>query len=99
MTKRYQHFFGFQLQDLPLEMSDAVLMKVFLSLVCDGTRVRSTWDTAVDEVVKQLRTVWSQWNYRLTTRWFKIVLRRRLNDLGENQQLHTLSSNEVLISI
>lgn len=64
------------LQHLPLELLDAVLMKVV------GKLVLSTWEADGYEIrtdtYAHLATVWSEWYHRLSTRWFNIVLKRKL---------------------
>ena len=58
-----------------------VLMKTVMQLV------RSAWDDTAYKVscdmYSHLGTVWSEWYYRLTTRWFRLVLKRKLCKLGE----------------
>lgn len=66
-------------------MLDMVLMKTVMELV------RSAWDDTAYQVSTDmylhLATVWSEWYYRMTTRWFRLVLKRRLRKLG---QIHDL---------
>lgn len=54
-------------------------MKAVVKKVMDEKLSKPAWIGYASRVIKPMRTVWSQWNYNLTTKWFKIVLLRTLN--------------------
>ena len=72
-----------QLQDLPIEVLDYILMKAVVKKVMDKKLAKCAWISCASRVIEPMRTVWSQWNYCLTKRWFKIVLSRTLNSKGK----------------
>lgn len=76
------NFFHTTLQDLPVELLEMILMKTISMIVMSKNLPRSARDEELCQVLFELRSVWSEWNYRLTTEWFKIVFQRQLTTLG-----------------
>jgi len=71
-----------KLQDLPIEILDFILMKAVVKKVMEKKLAKSAWVEYTSQVIWPLRTVSLQWDYRLTTNWFKIVLCRNLMRKG-----------------
>lgn len=86
-----------QLQNLPLEMLDMILLKTVAKIVL------STWEDSAYQIqtdtYKHLATVWSAWNNRLTTRWFNIVLQRNLKRFSEYETLEPLFPKYCYIAV
>ena len=57
-------------------------MKAVVKRVMEKKLAKSAWGEYALRVSRPLRLVSLQWNYRLTTNWFKIVLFRNLNRKG-----------------
>jgi len=70
----------FQLQDLPVEMLEMILLK------CCQWRVVGQWEATAyvpsGNMYRELATVWSEWWFRMTRNWFIITLKKRLNQLS-----------------
>jgi len=81
----------FQLQDLPVEMLEMILLK------CCMWKVLDQWEATAyvpsGDMYRELATVWSEWWFRMTRNWFIITLKKRLH------QLSTLLLNFLIIMI
>jgi len=70
----------FQLQHLPIEMLEMILLK------CCMWRVLDQWEATAyvpsGDMYRELATVWSEWWFRMTRIWFIITLKKRLNQLS-----------------
>ena len=71
-----------KMQYLPSEILDYILMKAVVKKVMNKKLVKSAWVEYTGRVIKPIRTVSLQWNFRLTTNWFKIVLFRNIMRKG-----------------
>jgi len=69
-----------QLQDLPVEMLEMILLK------CCMWRVLDQWEATAyvpsGNMYRELATVWSEWWFRMTRNWFIITLKKRLRQLS-----------------
>jgi len=70
----------FQLQHLPVEMLEMILLK------CCMWRVLDQWEATSyvpsGDMYREFATVWSEWWFRMTRNWFIITLKKRLNTLS-----------------
>jgi len=71
-----------KLQGLPIEVLDYILMKAVVKKVMEKKLAKSAWVEYTGRVIWPLRTVSLQWNYRLTTNWFEVVLFRNIMRKG-----------------
>lgn len=55
-----------------------VLMKTALIKLSEWLTVEPPSNVFMPLIIIPLRSVWSEWNYRLTARWFRIVFKRLL---------------------
>src|SRR6218665_1974693 len=86
-------FLLMKLQDLPNEILDYILMKAVVKKVMEKKLAKSAWLEYAVRVIRPLRAVSLQWNFRLTTNWFKIVLSRNIMRKGEPEYSTILSAS------
>ena len=70
----------FQLQDLPVEMLEMILLK------CCMWKVVDQWELSAyvpsGDMYRDYAKVWSEWWFRMTRNWFIITLKKRLKQLS-----------------
>jgi len=69
-----------QLQDLPVEMLEMILLKCCMWKILDQWEGRAYVPSG--DMFRELAKVWSEWWFRMTRNWFIITLKKRLNQLS-----------------
>jgi len=72
----------FQLQDLPNELLECILIKTVVMEVRSMKLAKSVWAEKADLVINQLASVCSQWNSIITTDYFLREVHRILDNTG-----------------
>src|SRR5688572_24490453 len=61
----------FQLQDLPMEVLERILLEAIVAELRDRKILRSAWKKSADNVIERLRHVCPRWNNVLTASLFR----------------------------
>jgi len=89
-----------QLQHLPVEMLDWILMKVLYFTEYDWVKTKQyVSNNALLRKIIRLQTVTSAWRNRLNTNWFRIVFKRQRKRMGEKIEISCFPEVYLIICV